>query len=244
MEQPPAGPEPLEELEAQVRQRRRRRSVARTAAVASLVAIAVTAGLVWSSSDHRDQIETAGAPGPEPRTGAIDPEDGGRERPEPRTVPVVVAAGEIDGVRWHLSVYESDVGLCVDLTGGGAFCGFDVPAQHAVGLGVTSTVTEGPTGAGSVRLEAAYGPVGRDVARIAIRLVSGKVVKASPVGHDAGFAVNFYVAHAPTDIPAGDAIHEVVVYRANGNELDRLELACPIPDQHPVGTCRSPERRS
>jgi hypothetical protein len=205
-----------------------------------VVAITVTAGLVWPGKNDPNRIETVGPGEPEPPTGPGD--SGGEDWPpvEPRTDPVEVAAGEIDGVPRELTAYERDSGLCVVLSGGGGGCGFDVPAQHAVGFAMDSTVTEDSTGTGTPRIEAVYGPVSRDVARISIRLASGKVVEPSPVGQDAGFAVSFYVAQAPADIPADDAINEVIVYNADGNELDRLEPACPMPDRFPLGTCRSP----
>jgi hypothetical protein len=79
---------------------------------------------------------------------------------------------------------------------------------------------------GRVSVAAVYGPVRPDVARIAIRLASGEVVETSPVGQGAGFAANFYVAHAPTDIPADSELSEIIVYDATGNELDRLEPRC------------------
>jgi hypothetical protein len=68
-------------------------------------------------------------------------------------------------------------------------------------VAVDFTVTEDATGTGKVSLAAVYGPVRREVARIAIRLASGEVVETSPVGQDAGFAVNFYVAQAPRTYP-------------------------------------------
>ena len=68
-----------------------------------------------------------------------------------------------------------------------------------------------------------YGPVRRDVARIAIHLTSGNVGGDSPLGQDARFAVNFYVAGPPPDIPGRSSAQEVIVYDADGNELDRLE---------------------
>jgi hypothetical protein len=95
-----------------------------------------------------------------------------------------------------------------------------------VAVAVDVTVTEDATGTGRVSLAAVYGPVRRDVARIAIRLASGEVVETSPVGQDAGFAVSFYVAQAPTDIPADSALSAIIVYDATGNELDRLEPDC------------------
>jgi hypothetical protein len=144
---------------------------------------------------------------------------------------VVVAAGEIDGHSWQLQVHESDAGLCVDLLGGGRAC-FDVSGRHAAGVAVDATVAGDSTGTARPRLAAVYGPVSRDAARIAIRLASGKVVETSPVGQDAGFAVNFYVyvAQAPTDLPPGDELNGVIAYDANGNELDRLAPVCPLPD--------------
>ncbi|MGH9193163.1 MAG: hypothetical protein ACRDZ0_11930 [Acidimicrobiales bacterium] len=52
------------------------------------------------------------------------------------------------------------------------------------------------------------------------------MVETSPVGQDAGFPVNFYVALAPLDIPADSELSKVIVYDATGNELDRLEPDC------------------
>jgi hypothetical protein len=224
IDRPPAAPEPLEVLGARARQRRRRRRVSFTAALASGLAVVVTVGVMWSGRDEPKRIETVGPGEVESR---IEPGEAGRT-PNP---PVVVAAGEIDGHPWQLQVHESDAGLCVDLLGGGRAC-FDVSRRHAVGVAVDATVAGDSTGTARPRLAAVYGPVSRDAARIAIRLASGKVVETSPVGQDAGFAVNFYVyvAQAPTDLPPGDELNEVIAYDANGNELDRLAPVGPLPD--------------
>jgi hypothetical protein len=243
IDQPPAEPTPLEELEARARQRRRRRRVSFAAALASGVTIVVTVGVMWSSIDDPDRIETVG-PGegqsPIQPGGPGDREGQPTEPPLEPIEPVVIAAGEIDGHPWQLRAYESDAGLCVDLLGGGRAC-FDVSTRHPlVGVATDSTVGDDSTGTGSPGLTAVYGPVSRDVARIAIRLASGEVVETSPVGQDAGFAVNFYVAQAPTDIPANSELSEVIVYDAGGNELDRLEPVCPAPDLggNAVDPCR------
>jgi hypothetical protein len=209
IDQPPAEPEPLGELEARARQRRRRRRVSFVAALASAVATVVSVGVTWSGRDDPDRIQTVG-PGDVEST--IEP-----------IKPVVVAAGEIDGHPWRLQVSETESGLCVNLLEGGRAC-FDSSPRHAVGVAVDFIVTEDGTGRPS--LGAVYGLVRRDVARIAIRLASGEVVETSPVGQDAGFPANFYVALAPLDIPAGSELSKVIVYDATGNELDRLEPDC------------------
>jgi hypothetical protein len=51
-------------------------------------------------------------------------------------------------------------------------------------------------------------------------------VETSPVGEDAAFAANFYLAHAPTDIPADSEPSEIIVCDSIGNELDRIEPKC------------------
>jgi hypothetical protein len=147
---------------------------------------------------------------------------------------VVVAAGEIDGHPWRLQAHETESGLCVNLLAGGGAC-FDVSPRHAVALAMDFTVTEDANGTGRVSVAAVYGLVRRDVARIVIRLASGEVVETSPVGEDAGFAANFYVAHAPTDIPADSELSEIIVYDSIGNELDRIEPKCaPVLADGPV----------
>jgi hypothetical protein len=223
LDHPPAEPEPLEELKARARQRRRRRRVSFAAAIASAVAIA-TVGVLSSGHDDPNRIETV-APG--------DMESP-TEPPLLPTRPVVVATGEIDGHPWRLQANETESGLCVNLLEGGRAC-FDASPRHAVGVAVDFTVTEDAAGTGRVSVAAVYGPVRPDVARIAIRLASGEVVETSPVGQDAGFAANFYVAHAPTDIPADSELSEIIVYDSIGNELDRLELKCaPVLADGPV----------
>jgi hypothetical protein len=68
-------------------------------------------------------------------------------------------------------------------------------------------------------------------------LPSGEVVETSPVGQGAGFAANFYVAHAPTDIPSDSKLSEIIVYDATGNELDRVEPRCaPVLADGPTPT--------
>jgi hypothetical protein len=148
----------------------------------------------------------------------------------------VVATGEIDGHPWRLQANETESGLCVNLLEGGRAC-FDVSTQQAVGVAVDFTVTEHATGTGRVSVAAVYGPVRPDVARVAIRFASGEVVETSPVGQGAGFAANFYVAHAPTDIPAYSELSEIIVYDATGNELDRVEPRCaPVLADGPTPT--------
>ena len=215
LDQPPAAPEPLEELKARARQRRRRRRVSFAAGLVAAVAIVVTVGVMWPSHDDPKRIETV-APG--------DMESP-TEPPLLPTRPVVVATGEIDGHPWRLQANETESGLCVNLLEGGRAC-FDESTQPPVGVAVDFTVTEDATSTGRVSVAAVYGPVRPDVARIAIRLASGEVVETSPVGQGAGFAANFYVAHAPTDIPAYSELSEIIVYDATGNELDRLEPRC------------------
>jgi hypothetical protein len=215
LDQPPAVPKPLEELKARARQRRRRRRVSFAAALASAVAIVVTVGVLSTGHDDPNRIETV-APG--------DVESP-TEPPLLPTRPVVVATGEIDGHPWRLQANETESGLCVNLLEGGRAC-FDASPRRAVGVAVDFTVTEDAAGTGRVSVAAVYGPVRRDVARIAIRLASGEVVETSPVGQDAGFVPNFYVAHAPTDIPADSELSEIIVYDSIGNELDRLEPNC------------------
>jgi hypothetical protein len=179
IDQPPAEPEPLEELEARAWQRCRRRRVSFAAALASAVAIVVTVGVMWTGHDGPNRIETV-APG--------DMESP-TQRPLLPTKPVVVAAGEIDGHPWRLQANETESGLCVNLLEGGRAC-FDASTRRAVAVAADFTVTEDATGTGRVSVAAVYGPVRRDVARIAIRLASGEVVETSPVGQDAGFATN------------------------------------------------------
>jgi hypothetical protein len=207
IDHPPADPEPLEELEERARQRRRRRRVSFALASVFVVVVAVSVSMMWSGADDPSRFS---ATGPAP----VGP-----------TQPVVVAGGEIDGHAWRLQAYLNESRQCLDLLEGGRAC-FDALTQHAVGVAVDFRVSEDATGAGRTSLAAVYGPVRRDVARIAIRLTSGAVVETSPVGDDAGFAVNFYVTHAPMDIPAGSELSEVIVYDAAGNELDRLEPDC------------------
>ena len=207
---PPAQPEPVEHLEVRARQRRRRRRMSFALVSAVVVAVVVSASTMWLGRDDPSQFA---ATGPLP----LGP-----------TQPVVVATGEIEGHAWRLQAYLHDSRQCLDLLEGGGAC-FDAFTDHAVGMAVDFTVSEDATGAARTSVAAIYGPVRRDVARIAIRLTSGNVVEMSPLGQDAGFAVNFYVARAPTDIPAASELSEVVVYDADGNELDRLEPHC-VPD--------------
>jgi hypothetical protein len=216
IDQPPAGPEPVKALELRVRQRRRRRRVAFAAALASAGVIVVSVGVERSGRDDPQRFEAGGS-------GDVSPQS-----VEPMA-PVVVATGEIAGHPWRLQASEGESGPCVNLLEGGGAC-FDTSTRPAVGVAVDITVTGDATGTGRVGLDAVYGPVRRDVARISILLASGQVVDTSPVGEDAGFDVNFYVARAPTDIPAHSELSQIVAYDAAGNELARLEPDCAIPD--------------
>jgi hypothetical protein len=203
IDQPPVGPEPVEALELRVRQRRRRRRVSFAAGLAFAGVIVVSVGVVWSGDVSPQGVEPI--------------------------APVVVATGEIAGHTWRLQAYDGESGPCVNLLEGGRAC-FDTSTRPPVGVAVDVTVTEDATGTGRVGLDAVYGFVHRDVARISILLASGQVVETSPVGQDAGFDVNFYVARAPTDIPAHTELSEIIVYDAAGKELVRIEPDCAIPD--------------
>jgi len=175
--------------------------------VASIAAVVASVSTMWSGRDDTTQLATTGL------------------APVGPTQPVVVASGEIDGRSWRLQAYVNDARQCLDLLEGGRAC-FDAFTQHAVDVAADFAVTEDADGTARTSVAAVYGPVRRDVARIAIRLRSGVVVEASPLGQDAGFAVNFYVAQVPTDIPAHSELSEVIAYDATGNELDRLEPDC------------------
>jgi hypothetical protein len=207
IDHPPADPEPLEVLELRVRHRRRRRRVGFAFASALVLAIAVSVGVTWSGPGDPDRLATAA------------------QVPVGPTRPVVVAGGEIEGHEWRLQAYEHDATQCLDLLEGGRAC-FDVPTQRAVGLAVDFEVSEDATGTARTSLAAVYGPVRRDVARVAIVLASGQVIEVTPVGQDAGFAVNFYVALAPTDLPPFSELSQVIAYDGTGHELDHLEPHC------------------
>jgi hypothetical protein len=207
LDHPPAEPEPVDQLEALVRRRRRRRRVTLALALAPVVAAVVSVGMMWSERDDQSQFAATG-----PST--VGP-----------TQPIVVATGEINGHPWRLQAYLNDGQQCLDMLAGGRAC-FDPFNQHVVGVAVDFTVSEDATGTARTSVAAVYGPVHRDVARIALRLTSGEVIETPPVGQDAGFAVNFYVAHAPTEIPAASELSEVIVYDATGQQLDRLEPDC------------------
>jgi len=207
IDQPPAEPEPLEELEVRVRKRRRRRRVSVAVGSAFVVTIAVSISVTLPGRDDPGRFEATG------------------QVPVGPTKPVVVANGEIEGHDWRLQAYENDAKQCLDLLEGGRAC-FDVSTQQAVDVAVDFKVSGDATGTARTSLAAVYGPVRRDVARIMLRLTSGQVIEISPVGEEAGFAVNFYVAQAPTDIPPDSELSPVIVYDATGNELGHLEPDC------------------
>jgi hypothetical protein len=207
IDQPPVEPELLEELEVRVRHRRRRRRLSVALVSAFAVAAAVSVGVTWSGRDDASRFETAG------------------QVPVGPTQPVVVASGETEGHTWRLQVYEHEGKQCLDLLDGGRAC-FDVATHQPVGVALDFRISEDATGAMRTSVAAVYGPVSRDVARIAIRLASGEVIDLAPVGEDAGFAVNFYVAVAPTDIPPFSELSQITVYDLAGNELDHLEPDC------------------
>ena len=207
IDQPPAEPEPLEELEVRVRHRRRRRRLSVALASAFVVAAAVSVGVTWPGRDDAGRFATTG------------------QVPVGPTQPVVVASGETEGHAWRLQTYKHEGKQCLDLLEGGRAC-FDIVTHQAVGLAVDFRISEDATGTVRTSVAAVYGPVSRDVARIAIRLASGEVIDLAPVGEDAGFAVNFYVALAPTVIPPFSELSQVIAYDAAGNELDHLEPDC------------------
>jgi hypothetical protein len=214
IDQPPADPEPMEELQVRLRRRRRRRRVSFALASAFVVAVAVSVGVTWS--DDPGRLTTSDDPGRFAATGQV---------PVGPTKPVIVASGEIEGQEWRLQAYEHDSRQCLDLLEGGRAC-FDVSTEQAVDVAVDFKISGDATGIARTSVDAVYGPVRRDVARIAIRLASGQVIDVLPVGQDAGFAVNFYVAQAPTGIPPDSEVSQVIVYDAAGTELGHLEPDC------------------
>jgi hypothetical protein len=207
LDQPLAEPDPVEQLAVRVRARRRRRRVSSALAVVLAAAVVISVGTVWSRHDDPNRFATTGPT-------SVGP-----------TQPVVVASGEIEGHAWRLQAYENDSRQCLDLLEGGGAC-FDALTQHAVDVAVDFTVSDDATGTARTSVASVYGPVRRDVALIAIHLTSGEVVETAPVGQDAGFAVNFYVARVPADIPPVSEPSELIVYDSAGNELDSLAPDC------------------
>jgi len=207
LDRPPADPEPMAALERRVRHRRHRRRLAFAVASAAVVAVVVSASGVWPGQGDPGRLQTTA------------------QVPAGPTKPVVVASGETQGHEWRLQAFEHDGDQCLDMLAGGRAC-FDLSTHRAVDLAVDFKVSEDATGTARTSVAALYGPVRRDVARIAIRLASGQVVELTPVGQDARFAVNFYVAVAPTDIPPFSELDQITVYDAAGNELDHLQPDC------------------
>jgi hypothetical protein len=180
----------------------------------------------WSEGDAEptkiaDGIRAAAwVPGvPTCRDGDDLPCDPGDENLQ-LTDKVVVAEGERNGVAWQLLAYDSQAGLCVGLRAGpgeGAGCGSGVPPLPiSVGWGQQA-------GFGAI----AQGIVRKDVSLVRLELSNGATIETTPVGADAGFEANFFVASLPEDI---DLVRGIAI-AADGRELGRQE------------TPRVPERR-
>lgn len=185
---------------ADVRRRARRRRTVQATAVLGAVALAVPLALRAAPLTPPD-VEFADAPAPQ-------------------SAEVVIATFEQGGVSRELVAYESEDGLCVEdrnvvaphNQGGG--CGYDVP-EHAIGLGVSGT-QDGVVAAG---------PVVKSVADVRVELADGTTVDAGPIGEDAGFDVNFYLAV----LPPGADVEAVVAFDAAGSVIERRATNAPGP---------------
>ncbi|MGI8795626.1 MAG: TolB family protein [Acidimicrobiia bacterium] len=128
------------------------------------------------------------------------------------TEKVVVAEGERNGVGWQLLAYDSEAGLCVGLRAGpgeSGACGSGVPPLPiSVGWGQQ---------AGFAAF--AQGFVRKDVTLVRLELSNGDTIETTPVGAEAGFEANFFVASLPEDI---DLLRGIAI-AADGRELGRQE---------------------
>lgn len=122
-----------------------------------------------------------------------------------------------------LVAYRSDAGVCVETQnaqppenpGGG--CGFPVPDEELLSVST----------AGFENTIVVSGPVAKEVANVAVLLDDGVEVDAGPLGGDAGFDVNFFVAAFPADAK----VEAVTATDADGRlvERDKVQAGPPPP---------------
>lgn len=151
--------------------------------------------------------------------------------------PKVVVARSTDEPKWELVVYRSAAGLCVDVVGpsagGGGGCSSEGMSGRALLGGQGGTRT--PDG-GFVQFVS--GPARKDVAQVRVEFDAGPPLLLRPVGAEAGFGVNFYVAL----IPACRSVTAMVAADAASHELDRLTFGPrpQRPGQAPPTNCPPP----
>jgi hypothetical protein len=143
----------------------------------------------------------------------------GADQPFPRRrgPAVEVARGTQGAYGWRLVAQDSEIGLCLEMgrmdgSGGADLgCGFEVPEKHMVRFFAHAGMAAGA----EHRFFA--GLVARDVVMVRVELREAEPVDVEPIGLNAGFEVNFFVAPVP-----GDAMPlSVVALGPGGQELDR-----------------------
>lgn len=124
--------------------------------------------------------------------------------PKPTSERVLITSGVSSGVRWTLTAYMTDRGICVDVNtpnGSGGGCGAGVRGLP----GLNSRGWIGPAGIGwSNEIPSslfASGAVAAGVARVELVLAGGTTVGAEPIPapRALGVPLGFYVAELPRD---------------------------------------------
>jgi hypothetical protein len=218
------------EARAQRSQRRRARRPALVAFAVVTLVIGAVAGSAWwitrkDAEDQRPAKQPTPSTVPACREGGALPCDPGDQNLQ-LTQKVVVAEGEHNGLGWKLLAFYSKAGLCLHFRvnpdeGGG--CGFGVPP------GTISVGGGRQAGLGAV----SHGVVRKDVALVRLELSNGDTIEATPVGAEAGFEANFFVAILPEDV---DAIRGIA-FADDGRELGRHERS-PTPQPPQAGDTR------
>jgi hypothetical protein len=213
-------------IEARGAQQSHRRGVRRPAlvafAVVMLVVGAVAGGAWWVTREDASEPRPAENPTlsrvPTCRDSDDLPCDPGDENLQ-LTEKVVVAEGERNGVGWQLLAYESEAGLCVGLRAGpgeSGACGSGVPPLPiSVGWGQQ---------AGFAAI--AKGFVRKDVTLVRLELSNGDTIETTPIGAEAGFEANFFVASLPED----SGLVRGIAIAADGRELGRQETHLTLSD--------------
>jgi|SRR5215211_3620422 len=206
------------EVRAQRRQRRRARRPALVAfAVVTLVMGAVAGSAWWitrkDAADQRPAKQPTPSTVPACRDSGSLPCDPGDQNLQ-LTQKVVVAEGEHNGLGWQLLAFHSTRGLCLHFRvnpneGGG--CGFGVPPRP-ISVGLARGAGFGAWSQGVVR---------KDVALVRLELSNGDTIEATPVGAEAGFEANFFIAIVPEDV---DALRGIAL-ADDGRELGRHEVS-------------------
>ena len=179
----------------------RRRTRKRLLALPMLVGLAAVGGAIAGAASGSFIGESHD--GPHQHDGSHHEVEGERNAPVRTGSKVTIAEGPTPGgAPWQLLAYQSDAGVCLELTGvtpanlGGGACGVSLPGESALDV-IPDTF-------GDPSVSFVYGPVDSSVEAVTVEFDDGRSrdvpVRRAPA--ELGFDGDFYIGVVPGDVRA------------------------------------------